>query len=70
MAFVKARELRRRFELDGPGKSFQHLNEALREKHLRAEDFSLRDLAESFCGPQWVNSLDPSRIIFEFPRPI
>ncbi len=59
MAFVKARELRRRFELDGPEKSCQHLNEALREHHLRAEDFSLRDLAESFCGPQWVRSLDP-----------
>ncbi len=58
---IKYRELKRRFELDGPQRTVRHLSEALREKHLRAEDFSIRDLAESLVpdGNEWVRSLDP-----------
>src|SRR5436305_9162009 len=59
MPFVKAHELRRRFELEGAASTCQHLREALQEKHLRPEDFSLRDLAEQFCGRTWVAALDP-----------
>jgi hypothetical protein len=59
MPFVKASELRRRYELDGAGGTYQHLREALQEGHLRPEDFSLRDLAEQFCGRSWVRALDP-----------
>lgn len=59
---VKARELKRRFDLDGPQSTYQHLREALAEGHLRADDFSLRDLAECFVtntggdcvGARWV----------------
>ncbi len=58
---IKYRELKRRYELDGPQKTVEHLGEALREKHLRPEDFSIRDLAETLVpdGHQWVRQLDP-----------
>ena len=58
---IKYRELKRRYELDGPQKTVEHLSEALREKKLRPEDFSLRDLAESLVpdGGEWVRLLDP-----------
>jgi len=55
------RELKRRYELDGADSTVQHLSESLREGHLKAEDFSIRDLAESLVpsGSQWVRMLDP-----------
>jgi hypothetical protein len=58
---IKYRELRRRFDLDGAERTVQHLSEALRERHLRPEDFSLRDLAEALVpdGREWVRLLDP-----------
>ena len=58
---IKYRELKRRYELDGPHKTVEHLSEALRERHLRPEDFSIRDLAESLVadGTTWVRGLDP-----------
>jgi hypothetical protein len=58
---IKTRELKRRYELDGPRKTTEHLAEALRERHLRPEDFSLRDLAEGLVpdGHEWVRTLDP-----------
>lgn len=58
---IKYRELKRRYELDGPHKTVEHLSEALVTKQLRAEDFSLRDLAESLVpgGGEWVRTLDP-----------
>ncbi len=58
---VKTRELRRRYELDGPRPTIAHLTEALREGILRPEDFSLRDLAEGLVpdGGEWVRSMDP-----------
>ena len=61
MATIKYRELRRRYELDGPEKTTSHLCEALGAGQLRAEDFSLRDLAEGLVpdGHQWVRMLDP-----------
>jgi hypothetical protein len=58
---IKYRELKRRYELDGAQKTVDHLAESLREKHLRPEDFSIRDLAETLVpdGHQWVRLLDP-----------
>jgi hypothetical protein len=58
---IKYRELKRRYELDGAQKTVDHLSESLREKHLKPEDFSIRDLAETLVpdGPQWVRLLDP-----------
>lgn len=58
---LKYRELKRRYELDGAERTVGHLSEALREGHLRAEDFSVRDLAEALVpdGGEWVRMLDP-----------
>ena len=57
---IKYRELKRRFELDGSEKTIVHLTEALRTRHLRPEDFSIRDLAETLVpdGHQWVRLLE------------
>lgn len=61
MPAISYRELRRRYDLDGPQKTVAHLAEALQRGHLRPEDFSLRDLAEALIpeGHQWVKALDP-----------
>ncbi len=58
---IQYRELKRRYDLDGPRKTVGHLAEALRERHLRPEDFSLRDLAEAAVpdGREWLRTLDP-----------
>jgi hypothetical protein len=58
---VKAREIKRRYQLEGPQRTIKHLTEALRERELRADDFSIRDLAEGLIpdGHEWVRSLDP-----------
>ncbi len=58
---VKIRELRRRFELDGPKATVTHFTEALQEGLVRPEQFSLRELAEGLVrdGSEWVRSLDP-----------
>jgi hypothetical protein len=58
---LKYRELKRRYELDGGEQTVEHLAEALREGHLKPEDFSIRDLAEALVpdGREWVRMLDP-----------
>ena len=52
---LKYRELKRRYELDGAEQTVSHLSEALREGHLKPEDFSVRDLAEALVpdGREW-----------------
>lgn len=61
MNTIRYRELRRRYELDGPQRTISHLSEALSEGTLRPEDFSIRDLAEALIpnGHDWVRRLDP-----------
>ena len=58
---IRYRELKRRYELDGPERTTVHLSEALRQGQLRPEDFSIRDLAEALVpdGHEWVRLLDP-----------
>jgi hypothetical protein len=58
---LKYRELKRRYDLDGAEQTVSHLSEALREGHLKPEDFSIRDLAEALVpdGREWVRMLDP-----------
>jgi len=58
---INYRELRRRYELDGPQPTVKHLAEALAQGHLKPDDFSLRDLAEGLVpdGREWVRMLDP-----------
>src|SRR4029078_3459580 len=57
---LKYRELKRRYDLDGADQTVTHLSEALREGHLKPEDFSVRDLAEALVpdGHEWVRLLD------------
>jgi hypothetical protein len=58
---IRYRELKRRYDLDGPQKTTEHLSEAIQQKHLRPDDFSIRDLAEALIpdGHHWVRALDP-----------
>jgi hypothetical protein len=58
---LKYRELKRRYDLDGAEQTVNHLSEALRDGHLKPEDFSIRDLAEAVVpdGCEWVRMLDP-----------
>jgi hypothetical protein len=53
--------LRRRYQADGPEKTVRHLREALAQRDLRPEDFSIRDLAEALVpeGHEWVRTMDP-----------
>mgnify|MGYP007059386635 CR=1 FL=1 len=58
---IRYRELKRRYDLDGPQRTIDHLSEALAKRELRPDDFSLRDLAEALVpdGHEWVRALDP-----------
>ena len=59
---IKYRELKRRYELDGPQTHHRAPLRGLAQKHLRAEDFSLRDLAEALVpdGHHWVRAHRPA----------
>ena len=59
MRAIKYRELKRMYELCGPERAVQHLREAMQEGQLKAEDFSIRELAEATVGPAWVKQMDP-----------
>ena len=59
MTAIKYRELKQMYQSNGPERTVKHLREALREGELKAEDFSLRELAEATVGPEWVKRLDP-----------
>ena len=59
MRAIKYRELKRMYELCGPERTTQHLRKALEQGHLKAEDFSLRELAEATVGSAWVKQMDP-----------
>lgn len=57
------RELKRCYELEGPGQTVTRIREALDAGHLKAEDFHLRDLAEALIdsGREYVAHLNPDR---------
>ncbi len=61
MKTINYRELRKRFELDGAAKTVEHFSEALENGDLKADDFSIRDLAEGLVpdGSRWLRELDP-----------
>ena len=61
MPTIQYRELKRRYELDGPDQTVRHLSEALAKHEIKPEDFSLRDLAETMVpgGRQWVDLMSP-----------
>lgn len=61
MPTVNYRELKRQYDLDGPARTVAVLGEAIENKKLRLDDFSIRDLAEALVpdGREWVRSMDP-----------
>jgi len=56
---IKYRELKRMYDAQGAEKTVRHLNEALQQGHLKAEDFSIRELAEVMLGRAQVGQMDP-----------
>ncbi|MEN6405516.1 MAG: hypothetical protein ABFC77_03495 [Thermoguttaceae bacterium] len=59
MKSIKYRELKRMYELNGPEKTVQHLEESLKSGALKPEDFSIRELAEATLSPDRVRQMDP-----------
>ncbi len=59
MRAIKYRELKRMYEMNGPEKTVEHLQEALRKGDLKPEDFSIRELAEATLSPERVRHMDP-----------
>jgi len=56
---IKYRELKQLYDKLGPAECVKHLSEALREGHLKPEDFSIREVAEVTLGDSRVRQLDP-----------
>lgn len=50
--------LRQLYESLGPVDCLERLAGLLESKEVKPEDFSLRELAESFCGHDWVSKLN------------
>ncbi|HUT11857.1 MAG TPA: hypothetical protein VMY42_15255 [Thermoguttaceae bacterium] len=59
MRAIKYRELKHMYDARGAEKTVRHLDEALRQGHLKAEDFSIRELAEVTFGAARVGQMDP-----------
>lgn len=59
MSLVKKRELARMYKGLGAAKMQAHLQEALDNKELKPEDFSIRDIAEATLGHEFVDACDP-----------
>ncbi len=55
---IKGQSLKQLWESQGPVECSAMLMEGLRSGEFKPEDFSLRDLAESFCGHEWVRRLN------------
>jgi hypothetical protein len=56
---IKYRELKRMYDKTGPQQTVKHLQEALRKGDLKAEDFSIREIAEVTLGDARVREMDP-----------
>ena len=59
MRAIKYRELKRMYDANGPEKTVRHLQEALQAGDLKADDFSIRELAEVSLGAERVQQMDP-----------
>ncbi len=59
MRSIKYCELKRMYDANGPEKTAKHLQEALEQGHLKAEDFSIREVAEVTLGGERVRQMDP-----------
>ena len=61
---INIRELRKRIELDGAESTVQHLTEALKQGDLKPDDFSVRDIAESFL-PDGLSQIEQMEVLTE-----
>ena len=61
---INIRELRKRIELDGADSTALHLTEALKQGDLKPDDFSVRDLAESFI-PGGLSHIEQMEVLTE-----
>lgn len=59
-AYKKYNELKRIVESEGVDFACDQLEEALRDGYMDADNFSIRKLAETFMGQEWVSSCDPA----------
>ena len=59
MRAIKYRELKRMYDKLGRDECVKHLTEALEQRHLKPEDFSIRELAEVTLSPGRVRQMDP-----------
>ncbi len=59
MRAIKYRELKRMYEMNGAERTVRHLREALEQRHLKPEDFSIRETAEATLSPERVRAMDP-----------
>lgn len=53
--------LKKMYESEGPRATCEKLRLALTNGELQHADFSFREIAEAFMGPDWVRGLDPHR---------
>lgn len=58
---INYREIKSLVENLGERQASRYLENALESKKLRAQDFSIRELAEAFMGREWVDNLHPKR---------
>ena len=61
---INTRELRKRIELDGAVRTAEHLTESLRQGDLKPDDFSIRDIAESFM-PGGLSQIEQMEMLTE-----
>lgn len=61
MPTINYREMKRRYDLDGPDATSRHLKTAIQEGQLKPRDFRIRELAEALIpdGCEFVRMLDP-----------
>lgn len=52
--------LRQLYESLGPAECVRLLSEGVKSGEFKPADFSLRELAEAFCGENWVRRLNPA----------
>lgn len=60
---INGRELKHLYDRLGPRQTVQHLREALDNRWLRPQDFSVRELAANLVdnGSEWVASMNPGK---------
>jgi len=61
---INPRELRKRIELEGAESTMNHLTESLKQGDLKPDDFSIRDLAESFL-PGGLSQIEQMEVLTE-----